>query len=107
MLGQRSKAPHGLEIIAIVNTSNAPAKPVEERANPAIRLRARKGKAERKNQKTHSGNNDGGDDALRKDPELPICPTKKWRRNKKKIDRQVWQYQERHERNRTFPLKIE
>ena len=72
-----------------------------------MRVRARKGKAERKNQKTNSGNDDRGDDAPQKDSELPICPTKKWRRDKKKIDRQVWKYQERHERNRAFPLKIE
>src|SRR5207245_4760675 len=74
---------------------------------PSSGVRGRKGKAEWKNQKTDSGTEHRGDDAPRKDSELPMCPTKKWRRDKKKIDRQVWKYQERHERNRAFPLKIE
>jgi hypothetical protein len=60
-----------------------PAKPIEERADSAARVRPGKGETERKKQKTNSGNEDRSDDASRKSSELVICPTKKWRDHKK------------------------
>ena len=84
-----------------------PTKPVEERASPAIGVRARKSKTKREKQKTQSRDNDRGNHTPRKNPEFLIRPANKWRSDKEKIDRQVGKYEQRNERNGAFPLKIE
>ena len=68
------------------------AKPIEDRAGPAIGVRSWKRKPQREKQETNSTDDNRCRDSFRQDGQLPIGPTKKWRDNKEKIDMQIDQW---------------
>ena len=72
------------------------AKPIEDRAEPSVSVRARESKTQREKQKTKSCNDNCGDDPPRKNRQLLLCSTKKRSRDEEEVDRHVG---ENHERN--------
>ena len=83
------------------------AKPIEDRAEPPVSVRARESKTQREKQKTKACNENCGDDPPRKDPQLLLCSTKKRSRDEEEVDRHVGENHERNEWDGTLPLKIE
>ena len=83
------------------------AKPIEDRAEPAARVRALEGEAKRKQEKANSRDDDRGDDAFGKRRQFPLAAAKKRRRDKEEIDRHVGNDHQRHERDEAFPFEVE
>ena len=84
-----------------------PAEPIEKRAEPSLSARSRKSETEREGEKTNSGERDRGRHSPDIDSQPPLTSKQKWRRDKKKVDREVWQDKRRHERDGAFPGEIE
>lgn len=84
-----------------------PAEPIEKRAEPSLSARSRKSKTEREGEKTNSGERDRGRDSPDIDSQLPLASKQKWRRDKKKVDREVRQDKKRHKGDGAFPGEIE
>src|SRR5215208_4144360 len=83
------------------------AKPIEDRADPAISLRSRKRKPQWKKQETDSSDDNRCRDSFSEGPQFAIGPTKKWRANKEEIDRHVRENHERNEWDGALPFEIE
>ena len=63
------------------------AEPIEDGAEPALRLRTREGEAQRIGEKTNSCDHDRGRDSLRERPQFAFASTQERRHDEKEIDR--------------------
>ena len=83
------------------------AKPIEDGAQPTLRVRPGKGEAQWKKQKTKRRDQNSGHNSAREDLQFAIGAEEKRRRDKEEIDRHVRQDHQRHERNGVLPRKVE
>ena len=83
------------------------AKPIEERAEPAGRMRAFECETQREQQKANATNQDRGGDPFRECRQFAIVSAEKRRRDEEKIDRHVRRDHQRHERNGALPFEEE
>ena len=93
----------GKEIVRRIQS----AEPIEKRAEPLFGARSRKSETERQGEKTNSGECDRGRHLPDIDSQSPLTSKQKWRRDKKKVDREVRQDKKRHEGDGAFPSEIE
>lgn len=82
------------------------AEPIEDSAEPAFGMWPQKSEPQRKKQKANSRRQNRRRDSLGEDRQLTIRSAKKRRGDKEEIDRHVRQNEKRHERDCSFPFKI-
>jgi hypothetical protein len=93
----------GKEIVRRIQS----AEPIEKPTEPPLGAWPRKSETEREGEKTNSGQRDRGRHLPDIDSQSPLTSKQKWRRDKKKVDREVRQDKKRHEGDGAFPGEIE